>query len=285
MGLSYRAAIGELIYALVTCRPDISYATIKLSQYSINPSACHYIAVKNIFRYLLTTKDQGLTYWRPQLNYLLPDLPLPIPITPQHNWNVNLDSSIHISPLYGFSDSDWAGDRSHCRSVSGIAFILSGAVVLYKTRFQSTIAMSSTEAEFIASADAGKMALYLRSLLSDLGIDQNHATLLYGDNMGAYLIESAGQPTIRTHHMEIKEFAILSWVERDLLNIQHIKTTLNVSDVLTKSTARIIFHRHNDIVMGKINPHYLHKITSCFCFPVTTPLQLYTSNTQQQQLL
>jgi hypothetical protein len=106
MGFSYRAAIGELIYALVTCRPDISYATIKLSQYSINPSACHYIAVKNIFRYLLTTKDQGLTYWRPQINSLLPDLPLPIPITPQHNWNVNLDSSIHISPLYGFSDSE-----------------------------------------------------------------------------------------------------------------------------------------------------------------------------------
>ena len=63
MNFNYRQAIGELIFAMVTCRPDISYPTIKLSQYSANPSQCHYEAVIEIFRYLHSTLNEGLIYW------------------------------------------------------------------------------------------------------------------------------------------------------------------------------------------------------------------------------
>ena len=49
MGFSYGAAIGEFIYAIIACRPDISFAVTKLSQYSIKPVTCHYVADKNIF--------------------------------------------------------------------------------------------------------------------------------------------------------------------------------------------------------------------------------------------
>ena len=63
MGFSYCAAISEIIYALIMCLPDISFATTKLSQYSVAPAKCHYVAVKNVFHYPLATKDVGLTYW------------------------------------------------------------------------------------------------------------------------------------------------------------------------------------------------------------------------------
>ena len=107
MGFLYQAAIGELIYAMVTCRPDIGFAVRKLSQYSNRPAPCHFTAVKNVFRYLLATREEGLTYWRKSVNNDLPDMPEPKPITPSHEWNVNLDKTIHISLLYGFVDSDW----------------------------------------------------------------------------------------------------------------------------------------------------------------------------------
>ena len=64
MGFLFRIAICELIYAMVTCQPDLSFAVTKLSQYSNKPAKCHYVAVKNVFRYLAATKDEGLTYWR-----------------------------------------------------------------------------------------------------------------------------------------------------------------------------------------------------------------------------
>ena len=63
MDMNYRQAIGELIYIMITCRPDISFPLIKLSQYSTNPAEEHYQAVKQIFRYLKATKSDGLYFW------------------------------------------------------------------------------------------------------------------------------------------------------------------------------------------------------------------------------
>lgn len=263
MGFSYRAAIGELIYALITCRPDVSFPVIKMSQYSTCPARCHYIAVKNIFRYLLATIDDGLTYWRTKQCPHLPDVDHPKPVTPHHEWHSNLDTGFQVSPLFGMVDSDWASDRTHRKSVTGFAFIYAGAAVIYKTRFQTTVAMSSTEAEFVAASDAGKMALYLRSILADLSMPQDDATIIYEDNMGAFKMATAGQPTTRTRHIDIRCFALLDWVEHDLITIERLATTMNTADMLTKSTPRILFHRHNDIMMGKLRPTYLAKIACC----------------------
>ena len=58
LGFTYRQAIGEIIYALVTCRPDISFAAIKLSQYSAALAKIHYEAVKEIYRYLKATNGR-----------------------------------------------------------------------------------------------------------------------------------------------------------------------------------------------------------------------------------
>ena len=161
-------------------------------------------------------------------------------------------------------DSDWAADGTHQQSVSGFIFLLAGAAVLYKTRFQTTIALSSTEAEFVAASDAGMMVLYLRLIFEDLHIDQREATLLYEDNIGALKMASAGQPTPCTRHIDICHFALLDWVEKDLIVLEHVSTTLNLADMLTKSTPRILFHRHADVLMGKLRPAYLSKIANCF---------------------
>jgi hypothetical protein len=159
MGFNYRQVIGELIYAMVTCRPDISYPLIKLSQYSANPTEEHYVAVKDIFYYLKATSSDGIYYWRPMKNDNLPDLPLPeftpSPYTPDSS--TRADTPLD---LIGAVDADWAGDVSHRKSITGIALRLAGGTILYKSKFQDTIAMSSTEAEFSAACDAAKSILH-----------------------------------------------------------------------------------------------------------------------------
>ena len=98
-----------------------------------------------------------------------------VPTRQQHN----------ITKLTGAVDSDHAGDMKHRKSVTGIAVKLAGGAVLYKTAYQQVIAHSSTEAEFVAACDGGKYILYLRSLLEEIGLQQEDATILYEDNQGA----------------------------------------------------------------------------------------------------
>ena len=120
------------------------------------------------------------------------DLPLgPIPQLRKDN---NYDEKsilerrqVSCNTLIGMKDSDWAGDSNHRRSVTGILTKLAGGTVLYKARFQETIALSTTEAEFIAAVEAGKYILYLRSILHDIGMAQDEATILYEDNQGSLI--------------------------------------------------------------------------------------------------
>lgn len=97
-------------------------------------------------------------------------------------------------------------DTRYMRSVIGIAVKIAGGVVFYKMNFQSNVALSSTEAEFIAAYKVVKVILYTRSILDDTNIIQDEATTLYDDNQGALLVTNSGQPTKSTCHMKIKHF-------------------------------------------------------------------------------
>lgn len=258
MGFSYRQAIGELIFAMTICRLDISAAVIKLSQYSENPAKCHYQAVRNIFGYLRATKADGIYYWRPEPRDDLPDEPLPTTITPEEILK-QFKREQESLDMYGASDATWATDRMHRRSVSGIVFMIAGGAVLYRTRIQPTVALSSTEAELSAMADAGKALLYIRSILEELGLERTEPTDILVDNKGARQLSNAQQPTRRTRHVEMKQFFIMHWTDEGIMTFKDVRSQYNISDSLSKPLGRTKFYEQNDILMGRRRPTY-HKI-------------------------
>ena len=123
------------------------------------------------------------------------------------------------------------------------------------------MALSSTEAEFIAACEAAKIILYIRSILDDINIRQDSATTLFEDNQGALLMANSGQPTKRTRHMDTKHFALQQWVDQDLLSLEWIDTADNESDGMTKNLGRTLFYRHMEYLMGKIVPEYVSSDT------------------------
>ena len=255
MGFNYRQAIGELLYAMVTCRPDISYACIKMSQYSKDPAEEHYHAVREIFDYLAQTIDEGIYFWRSKPNKHLPVGPIPKLQRDDHpNAEENIEDE--VDQIRGDVDSDWAGDNKHRRSITGYTLTMAGAAIYYKSKFQDCISLSSTEAEFQAACEAAKSILYVRSILQEIGLEQEDATTLYIDNNGALLMADAKQPTKRTRHMDIKHFKIQEWVEMDLITMKRIHTSDNRSDVFTKALTPKLFYRHMDRVMGRTIPKY-----------------------------
>ncbi len=113
---------------------------------------------------------------------------------------------------------------------------------MYKLKFQSTVAESSTEAEFMVVYDTGKMILFVRSILWDLAIPQEAATVLYEDNNACTAMGNAQKPTPCTQHIDIKYFAICEWIERELMHMERIDTIINMADHFTKGLSRALFH-------------------------------------------
>ena len=254
----YRSGIGEVIYAMVTCRPDVSTAVHKCAQHSACPAKPHYNAVKHILKYLYTTRDDGIYFWRVKPLMDLPEHPLPKHCASQHGQiacNARRPTHDALEP-YTFVDSDWASCLKTRRSTTGMNVKLAGGTIYYKTRLQQTVACSSTEAEFMAACDAGKVILYIRSILWDLNIPQQAASILYEDNDGCTAMANAQKPTSRTRHMDIRYFALSDWVERDMMILERIDTSVNEADHFTKVLDRTLFYRHVDHIMGHIPPPY-----------------------------
>jgi hypothetical protein len=268
MGLKYRNGVGELIYALVTCRPDISYAVVKCAQSLVKPHEVHYHALRHILKYLYTTKEDGIYFWRPCLNCNLPDKPHPT-LRSSSSDLLNTAARPTHAPLYahGYVDSDWATCPLTRRSFTGVCIRLAGGTIAYKTKLQPTIAQSSTEAKFMGASDFGKILLYVRSVLWDLGVPQHAASVLYEDNDACTAMAMAQKPTSRTRHMDIKYKVICEWVERDLLALRRIDTNLNLADLFTKSLGPTLFYRHADYILGRVPPAYarlaLHHPHTC----------------------
>ena len=104
--------------------------------------------------------------------------------------------------------------------------------------------------------DAGKTILYIRSILWDLGIPQSKATLLYEDNDACTAMANARKLTPRTRHIDIKWFTLCIWVERDLIKLVRVHTSLNIADQMTKSLGPTLFHQHNNYLLGHVPPAY-----------------------------
>ena len=119
------------------------------------------------------------------------------------------------------------------------------------------MALSSTEAELYALAEAGKMLLYVRNILEGLGYEQHISSTIHEDNQGCLLISQSQRPTKRVKHIDTRHFAVLDWVEKDLLSIQKIATSDNAADTLTKPLHRILFNRHTDTILGHRRPAYV----------------------------
>lgn len=181
--------------------------------------------------------------------------------------------------LMAYVDWDWAMNTEKRTSMMGMVLMYGGGVIGYKSKFQSIMAHSSTEAEFIVMCDTAKMILFFRSLLHYIGIEQSDATILFDDNTEALLMANAQQPTCRTRHMDIKHFTLLDWVERDLLVLEAISTHDNAADAMTKTLTWQTFNRHSytymevripDYCAGSQDIQHLHTLHQPLCHKCKT---------------
>ena len=108
----------------------------------------------------------------------------------------------------------------------------------------------------MAACDVGRMCLFIRSVLWDLKITQEAATITYEDNGGCTAMGNTQKPTNRTHHINIKYFALCKWIELNLIHLECVDTAINTADHLTKALTCTLFHQHADYLLGHVSPRY-----------------------------
>jgi hypothetical protein len=201
----YRQLVGSLIYLTVT-RPDLAYAVHLVSQFMSAPRSTHYAAVLRILRYIKGTLFHGLHF--------------------------SAQSSLE---LRAYADADWAGDPTDRRSTTGYCFLLGSSLISWRSKKQSVVARSSTEAEYRALADATSELLWLRWLLADMGAPQTTSTPIHCDNRSAIHIAHNDVFHERTKHIEIDCHFIRHHLQQSALHLLSVSSEDQLADVFTKS--------------------------------------------------
>ncbi|GKA57914.1 putative ribonuclease H-like domain-containing protein [Tanacetum coccineum] len=199
----YRSMIGCLMY-LTASRPDIMFAVCLCARFQVTPKVSHMHAVKRIFRYLKHQPKLGL--WYPK------------------------DSPFHLE---AFSDSDYAGDNHDRRSTSGGCQYLGRRLVSWQCKKQTIVAISSTEAEYVAAASCCAQVLWMQNQLLDYGFNFMN-TEIHIDNESTICIVKNPVLHSKTKHIQIRHHFIRDCYEQRLINVVKVHTDDNVADLLTK---------------------------------------------------
>ena len=156
--------------------------------------------------------------------------------------------------ILGYSDSDWAGDRDSRRSTSGFVFMLNNGPVSWSSKRQATVALSSTEAEYVALTQTAKEATWLRLLMTELGLSttDNHAEInveksecsmaVMGDNQSSIALANNPVFHARTKHIDIQHHYVRDEVLQGRIKLSYIPTEDMLADGLTKALSHVKFH-------------------------------------------
>ena len=220
----YRGVVGSLLYVAMWTRPDIAFAVSQIARFQSKPSVHHWECAKRILRYLKGTRQLGLTY----------------------STGVTGQQPV----LRGYVDASWGEDLDTRRSQSGYVFMLGGAAISWKSKLQHTVALSSTEAEYLSLGTATGEALYLRNLLGDLHPAAAGPVTLYEDNQSTIKQASNLQSSERTKHIDIRHHFIKSHVANGDIALEYIPTAEQPADALTKSLDRVKVSSFRQFTLG-----------------------------------
>ena len=175
-----------------------------VSKYCSKPNNKHWTAVKRIFRYLKGTIDLGISYGNNE------------------------------SELVGYSDADWAGDRSDRKSTSGYCFMLNNTIISWRSVKQSCVALSTAEAEYVSLAGTSQEAEFLNKLMLDLKVSSNSPITLFEDNQSAIYISKNAKNHPRSKHIDIKFHYIRDLIATNKVKLIYCPTENMLADIFTK---------------------------------------------------
>lgn len=199
----YANAIGSLMYAMVSTRPNISHAVGVVSRYMANPGKEHWAIVKWVLRYLRGTSSYCITF----------------------------DGC--SDKVCGYVDSDFVGDLDKRRYTSGYVFTLAGGPISWMLKLQSIVALSTIEAEYVSASHDCKEAVWLKGLLGELGQFQKSVKFFCDSQSAIYLAKNPAYHS-KSKHILVKYHYVRHVIDEGHVILDKVHTQKNCADMFTK---------------------------------------------------
>jgi len=213
----YRSIVGQLLYAANITRIDLSYIVGALARHVTSPCDYHLAAAKKALQYLRGTTTDVLTLGG----------------TPPKG---------KIYDIKIYADSNHAGDRVDRKSTAGWVSTMNGHPISWQSKKQSTVAVSTSEAELYGLCEAVKEALFIRQWFTHY-IGFTPVIDILGDNDGALYMADHTTDHNRTKHIEVRNFFVREHVRKREVTLRYVSTMDQLADILTKATKADVFIR------------------------------------------
>nr|GEU70108.1 zinc finger, CCHC-type [Tanacetum cinerariifolium] len=213
--LEYSRAIGYLMYAMTSTRPDIAYVVRKLSRFTSNPSNHHWEAIIIVFRYLKNTMNYGLSY-------------------------VGFPSVIE-----GYSHASWITNSKDHTFTTGWVFLLGEGAISWASKKQTCITDSTIESEFVALAAAGKEAEWLRNLIYEISLWPKPISPIYMHCDSAATLAKAYSQIYngKSRYLGVIHSMVRELITNGVISVDFVRSQQNLADHLTKGLARDLVHK------------------------------------------
>ena len=163
--------------SVINSRPDIAASILILARKVSSPTQEDWSELKRVLKYLKGTQNYFLRL--------------------SHN-------HVKSNKLVGYADANWAEDRIDRKSNSGFVFQINCGKISWSCRKQTIVALSTTEAEFVALSEACKEGIWIKQLLDDMYLPQNYPTIIYEDNQSCLYMIKEQKLSSRTKHIDTK---------------------------------------------------------------------------------
>jgi len=220
----YRSLVGALLYLANTTRIDITYAVGQLCRYTSKACVHHIAAAKRVLKYLKDTPDLCMIFGQNGSTFTVPK-------------------------IEAYCDSDWAGDKVDGKSTTGCVIRFNGDVMNWLSKKQTSVAMSTAEAEYIAAGEAVKELLWYRSWISEV-FHESPIGIVHCDNTAAISLTDNDTIHDRSKHIRLRYHFIRDEISKKHISIRWIKTIKQQADILTKPLEGAQFTRIRDKLLS-----------------------------------
>ena len=208
--IPFQELIGSLLYLSKCTRPGIAFAVSRLSWFMSSYDESHWKAAKEVLRYLKGTANVGISY--------------------------SPENQIVIT---GYTDSDYAGDKVERKSTSGYLLTLNESPITWCSQKQGCVALSSTEAEYVALASGAKEAVWIRHSMRE----QEDPTVIHVDNQSCIRLALNPEFHRRSKHIDTKYHVTRDLIERKSIEVDFVPSEEKFADSLTKPLVKAKFEK------------------------------------------